>query len=280
LQHGVGPYAGIRVAVPDGGYIPAIGDSLLVSGIVAESTCQTQILLDAGCVQLLATGQRVRARNLTSAADIALESNESMLVRLAGALEVLTAWDSIPGQPVAGAEFQFGDGLSAGWIGDDTFMPDGIGYWYAPVPRDALESITGIVSARWPSAADPVTRLRLEPRRDPDVDVLITSGTPAPEAVAAGYALEGAAPNPFNPSTTVGYAVPEACRVSIVVHDTRGRRVRTLLERAFAGAARGHVVWDGRDAAGRALPSGVYWVRLRSAGAANVEVSRKLVLAR
>jgi len=53
----------------------------------------------------------------------------------------------------------------------------------------------------------------------------------------------------------------------LAVYDATGRRVRDL-----AAAARGEgphtLIWDGRDAAGRRVPSGLYWVRLRAGDAA------------
>ena len=280
LQNGVGAFAGIRVAVPDASYTPEIGDSLLVSGTVHESKCQTVLTLDEGCVQLRGIGRRVRARLLNTTGAIAQEANEGMLVRVAGELEVLTAFDSIPGTPAAGREFLVGDGGVPVWVGDDTFTPDGIGYWYTPVVRHVLESVTGIVAARWPSSFDPLTRLRLEPRRDPDVDVLITSGAEMPAAAGVRLALEPNVPNPFNPTTSIGFVVPEACRVILTVHDARGRRVRSLVERDYDAPSRDQVVWDGRDDAGHVLPSGVYWVRLQNALDRTQSLARKMLLAR
>ena len=279
LQNGVGPFAGIRIAVPDGSYVPEIGDSLLVSGDVEESNCQTQVVLDGDCVQLRGVNRRVRARVLNTIGAIAQESNEGMLVRVSGTLDVLTAFDSIPGSPWAGREFLVGDGSGLVWIGDDTFTPDGIGYWYTPVPRHSLESVTGIVAARWPSSYDPVTRLRLEPRRDPDVDLLLTDA-PIARPPGARLALEPNVPNPFNPSTSIGFVVPGACRIVLTVHDARGRRVRSLLERDYDAPSRDSVVWDGRDDAGHALPSGVYWVSLRNALDGTQSFARKMLLAR
>jgi len=68
-----------------------------------------------------------------------------------------------------------------------------------------------------------------------------------------------ARPNPFNPSVTITVTAPaRPLRVEIV--DARGRRVATLPV-AAAGGERWQGYWDGRDVAGRAVPSGVYMVR-------------------
>jgi hypothetical protein len=76
-------------------------------------------------------------------------------------------------------------------------------------------------------------------------------------------------PNPFNPTTTLTYevAAPANTRqpVELTVHDVQGRVVATLV-RAELGAGRYQRAWDGRDAAGRTVASGVYVARLQVSG--------------
>jgi len=87
-------------------------------------------------------------------------------------------------------------------------------------------------------------------------------------ATAAGDAprplrIDRVSPNPFNPRTVVRFSLDAARDVRLAVHDARGARVRLL----FAGplAAGAHTrVWDGRDDAGRPLPSGTYLIDLRA----------------
>lgn len=95
-----------------------------------------------------------------------------------------------------------------------------------------------------------------------------------PDATAR---LGAAFPNPFNPSTTVPFNVPERLgptHVQLDVLDLRGRLVRTLLA-AQRPAGSHQIVFDGRDDAGNVLPSGAYLVRLRVDGQ---ESSRTLSL--
>ncbi|MBK7048522.1 MAG: hypothetical protein IPH48_18910 [bacterium] len=73
-----------------------------------------------------------------------------------------------------------------------------------------------------------------------------------------------ASPNPFNPRTTIAFTLPQAGDTMLAVYDLAGRRVATLVE-APLPAGPISLEWDGRDDAGRALPSGVYLVRLRRA---------------
>ena len=73
-------------------------------------------------------------------------------------------------------------------------------------------------------------------------------------------------PNPFNPQVTVRLLVPggSLTSVSVELFDIRGRRVRQLLQAPLAPGPH-RLVWDGRDASGRSLASGVYLYRVRLA---------------
>jgi hypothetical protein len=69
-------------------------------------------------------------------------------------------------------------------------------------------------------------------------------------------------PNPFNPSTTIEYALNQAGKVDVDIYDAAGRQVRTLVDGEEA-AGMHHVVWDGRDDEGYEMPSGKYYYRVR-----------------
>ena len=90
-----------------------------------------------------------------------------------------------------------------------------------------------------------------------------TAPTVSPAAVPELAALAGNYPNPFNPTTTVGFVVPAAGPVRLSLHDARGRLVRVLVDQTF-GAGSHEVRWDGRDAGGRMMASGVYLARLET----------------
>ena len=83
-------------------------------------------------------------------------------------------------------------------------------------------------------------------------------------------------PTPFSRSITIRYSLCAASRVDLRVHDLTGRVVRTLVA---SGVKRGAytVTWDGRDADGRGLANGVYFLKL-SAG--DCRQTEKLVLQR
>ncbi len=76
--------------------------------------------------------------------------------------------------------------------------------------------------------------------------------------VPEAFELERAYPNPFNPVTTIGYAVPETAQVSLVVYDMLGREVKTLVN-GVQQAGRHEVIFEAGN-----LPSGTYLYRLET----------------
>ena len=83
-------------------------------------------------------------------------------------------------------------------------------------------------------------------------------------------------PNPFNPSVTIEYSLPTAGRATVDVFDVAGRKVKSLVSADLAAGPH-TVTWQGRNDAGQALPSGVYFVMAVGSGAVNVS---KVVLAK
>lgn len=79
----------------------------------------------------------------------------------------------------------------------------------------------------------------------------------------SALALDQNYPNPFNPVTRVRFQVGAPQHVSLSIYDVAGRKVRTLVSETVASGTH-EVVWDGRDASGRPLPSGVYFYRASS----------------
>ncbi len=75
--------------------------------------------------------------------------------------------------------------------------------------------------------------------------------------------LERIAPNPFDTTTRIEFAMTAAGPVNIDIVDVGGRRVRSLLA-GTAPVGRRNVIWDGRGESGRPVASGSYFVRLRT----------------
>jgi len=80
------------------------------------------------------------------------------------------------------------------------------------------------------------------------------------------FKLEQNFPNPFNPSTTIAYRVPQTAKVTPVrleIFNTMGQKVRTLVN-ATLTAGSYSAVWNGKDDAGTSVASGVYVYRLQA----------------
>jgi hypothetical protein len=82
-------------------------------------------------------------------------------------------------------------------------------------------------------------------------------------------------PNPFNPSTSVSYTVPERGAVTVEIYDTRGERVATLVSSAEHTAGAYTIEWTGRVDSGATASSGVYFARIAQNGSVR---SKKMML--
>ncbi len=102
-----------------------------------------------------------------------------------------------------------------------------------------------------------------------------STGVEAPTApTPTRFELLGAQPNPFNPTTTFRFLLPEAASAELLIYDVAGKLVRTVLQAELAPGEY-LATWDGRNDRGRAVTSGVYLLHLR---AGNREATRKLQL--
>ncbi|MCZ6681434.1 MAG: SUMF1/EgtB/PvdO family nonheme iron enzyme [Candidatus Poribacteria bacterium] len=86
-------------------------------------------------------------------------------------------------------------------------------------------------------------------------------------------------PNPFNPETWIPFQLAHAAEVTIQIYDVTGKRIRQLnlgdLEPGIYTMREQSAYWNGRDASGDAVASGIYFYRLR-AGA--FQATRRMLL--
>jgi hypothetical protein len=102
---------------------------------------------------------------------------------------------------------------------------------------------------------------------------------PAPVQIQTrpeAFALANNYPNPFNPATTIKYALPEASNVTLEIYNVVGQVVRTLVA-DHQNAGRYVVQWDATNESGNSLSSGIYFYRLQ-AGGEFLEVKKMLLL--
>jgi hypothetical protein len=106
--------------------------------------------------------------------------------------------------------------------------------------------------------------------------IIPTSVQPTPYGVPVTYQLEQNYPNPFNPSTTIRYELRAAAHVLLKIYDILGREVKTLVnEQNSPGTFQ--VVWNGENAFGNRVASGVYFYQLKAGTFAE---TKKLLLLR
>lgn len=71
-------------------------------------------------------------------------------------------------------------------------------------------------------------------------------------------------PNPFNPETTIQYEVPKLSQVQLIIYNTLGQEIKTLVNEN-KGPGRYNISWDGTDNKGRKVGTGIYLYQLKAA---------------
>jgi hypothetical protein len=90
---------------------------------------------------------------------------------------------------------------------------------------------------------------------------LSTGPTGVAEVTPMNFAIIGNYPNPFNPSTTISFTLPETGKASLAIYNVSGQKVRELVSSTLS-AGKHSVVWDGCDMNGNNVSSGIYISRL------------------
>ncbi len=258
MADAAGPWSGLRVEFS--GAQVALGDQVMVSGQVLETFGSTYIGW-AGYARSVRLGNGYPPDvTPVSAGDIqyndvsAAEPYESVQVELdqavvdtsTNASQYGEVWLFDSGSPPDSAKF---DVIASGI--DDNF------YYTDPCPGDVIRARGNLRYS--------FGQFHIVPRNSNDVKVY--SFGPGCAVLATGEIdvplrmwLRNY-PNPFNPSTTISFDLPEAGPVKLEILDPMGRVVRTLIEGALP-AGSNEVGWDGRDHAGKPVASGTYFYRV------------------
>lgn len=132
------------------------------------------------------------------------------------------------------------------------------------------------LSAHYDPALMPWPMYKHDPQHSDTYGAVVTTDVGDAPARAYTTRLEQNYPNPFNPSTRIAYEIEDGAkgRVTLVVYDVTGARVRTLVD-APARTGLHTVSWDGRNSAGQSVGSGIYFYRLATPARA---FTRKMVL--
>lgn len=148
---------------------------------------------------------------------------------------------------------------------------------------DTQEVVLAMIASAAPTGVENVTWLRnrtkylqaIYPNLGEYVAGFVTS-VDGQSSVPGEFSLDQNFPNPFNPSTRIGFTIPEAGRVRLSIYDILGQEICVLRD-GFLSAGRHTVLWDGRSTSGEISPSGVYFYKLTQG---NHQEVRKLLLLR
>ena len=146
------------------------------------------------------------------------------------------------------------DGSGGVLVDDDS---DSLSNYIQPPVGSVFDEVRGWVYHHYGSYVDSST-YKLVPLYQNDL-VLNTSAIDH-LVVPEGYAL-GNYPNPFNPTTTIAYRIPAAQPVKLLIYNQIGQYVTTLVDQPMM-AGEYQVSWNGLDAKGRPVSSGLYFYRM------------------
>jgi hypothetical protein len=146
-----------------------------------------------------------------------------------------------------------GDPITYKWVVNNTVIKSGTDTSYTVSfsdPHNTAKFITAVCT-------DP------EGLADSTTWVFTITGIQSDKGVVpTAYALGQNYPNPFNPTTTIEFDLPKSSSVTLEVFNVSGARMRSLLKGESIAAGSHTMMWDGRDASGRVVPSGVYMYRI------------------
>ncbi len=82
-------------------------------------------------------------------------------------------------------------------------------------------------------------------------------------------------PNPFNPTTTISFSIPEESKVELSIYNIKGQKIKSLLNGQIT-AGEHSIVWNGEDDEVKKVSSGVYLYKLNVDG--KTEAIKKCLL--
>ncbi|MEE2627837.1 MAG: FlgD immunoglobulin-like domain containing protein [Candidatus Latescibacterota bacterium] len=149
--------------------------------------------------------------------------------------------------------------MMVGGFGDDAVNND-----FVPIPEEGLAILSQY----------PVVHLPYDQKRALLGDAATAVAELEGAALPTDYAVSDAAPNPFNPETSINFSLPWDAPILVEIYNSQGQKVRTLFDdRMNAGEFR--ISWDGRDDGGLQVASGMYMYRVQ---APNLNVTKKVTL--
>jgi hypothetical protein len=147
---------------------------------------------------------------------------------------------------------------------DSTNWPAGIKY----DPNNTGVHVYSLgVHEHWDNATDKKYNRNLNPTTGTGIELIETEQTSTSVADRENspeyFRIYSNYPNPFNPSTTIAYSLPERSSVVVKIYDIQGRQIKSY---TFSAQSAGYqrVIWNGTNDWGNPISSGVYVYRVRA----------------
>jgi hypothetical protein len=249
-------FKGVKVYDRTGTVSVARGDSVIVSGDVWEYYLNTEIaMFFPEAITIVAHGKDVPAAySVTTASVNTSEKYEGVLV-VANAATVKAAADA------------FGEWrISNGGAADTCKVGDAGTYTYVPVVNDNV-IVKGVVDYAY-------SQFKIQPRNDEDICSPGEAGVDKPANPSRLVMM--VRPNPMLDGGEVRFALPATGNVELKIYNVKGEMVRSLLEGAM-DAGEYKIDWNGANAKGNRVTSGIYFMRLETRGGSAVS---KVVVSR
>lgn len=259
---GGGPKSAIRVNNSLSNTV-ARGDSVRISGLIRENFFRTEVGINDYFSGVLGT-KPVPGPDVVTLATAKTENYEAVLVRVNGPLHVADTWPGVAFNEIPLFSVPAGT--------DSLFINDNDGGGYAPFTsidaNDTLNFVIGVMDTAF-------SRRPILPRGQGDISLKGVTGVEEGTGILPlRTRLDSNVPNPFNPKTTIRFALAKPGHTSLVIYDITGRTVRVLADEQMK-AGEYAKTWDGRDVDGREVSSGIYFYKLETT---SFEESKKMVL--
>ncbi|MBD3383734.1 choice-of-anchor D domain-containing protein [candidate division KSB1 bacterium] len=157
------------------------------------------------------------------------------------------------------------DGTGVPYYSIAAFFAQTVGYWvyaYGTCDLSAQASNPSTETQKSLPGYMIASELQLTPPPPPSFD-LLAAETETEEKIPATFEVYQNYPNPFNPTTLIRYDLPQTLDVSIMIYNTRGEKVKTLLNRSQRAGSYS-AVWDGSNELGVPTAAGLYFIRIKA----------------
>ncbi len=92
--------------------------------------------------------------------------------------------------------------------------------------------------------------------------------------IISDYKLEQNYPNPFNPETKISYQIPKTTKVTLIIYDLLGRKIKTLVN-GMQTSGSYDVRWNGTNDSGIKVSSGIFFYQLKTD---NFMLTKKMII--